>query len=101
MVTLPRTYRTQENINKLYGNQRGDCPGCGNHYRVKDMHIDHITSKSKGGGDEIENLQLLCGHCDSTKGTGTMDNLWTILVSKQVINSEDAERLKKNWLKPK
>jgi len=82
LFTLPRTYRTRENINKLYGNQQGNCPGCGNHYRVKDMHIDHITSKSKGGGDEIENLQLLCGHCNSTKGTGTMDNLWTILVSK-------------------
>ena len=101
LITLPGTYPAQENINKLYGNQRGDCPGCGNHYRVKDMHIDHITSKSKGGGDEIENSQLLCGHCNSTKGTRTMDNLWTILVSKNVINSEDAERLKKKWSRPK
>lgn len=30
--------------------------------------IDHIIAQSKGGTDHIENLHLLCGHCNSVKG---------------------------------
>ncbi len=28
-----------------------------------------ILDKSKGGTDHLENLQLLCNHCNSVKGT--------------------------------
>ncbi len=58
---IKRSYRSQENLDKLYGIQRGDCPGCGNHYRAKDMHVDHIIRRDIGG-DDLKNLQLLCGH---------------------------------------
>ena len=30
--------------------------------------MDHIIARSKGGTDHSENLQLLCGHCNSVKG---------------------------------
>ena len=70
-----KPYRTQANVDLLYGQQRGDCPGCELHYRSKDMHIDHIVPRAHGGASGIENLQLLCGHCNSTKGTGTMADL--------------------------
>ena len=68
-------YKTQDNIDLLYGRQRGNCVGCENHYRAKDMHVDHITPRAAGGGNDLGNLQLLCGHCNSTKGTGTMAEL--------------------------
>lgn len=33
------------------------------------IHIDHITPKSKGGSDEIENKALACCHCNMAKWT--------------------------------
>lgn len=94
-----RKYKTSDNTDTLYGNQHGDCPGCGNHYRVKDFHIDHIIPVASGGTDKFENLQLLCGHCNSKKRTDTMDILWQRLVTDHVIMKTDADRLKARWRK--
>lgn len=68
-------HRTRDNMDFLYGKQQGDCPGCKRHYPAKDFHVDHIVPRADGGSDELDNLQLLCGHCNSTKGTGTMHDL--------------------------
>ena len=35
----------------------------------ENLHIDHILPLSKGGTDEIKNLQFLCGKHNSIKGT--------------------------------
>jgi hypothetical protein len=32
------------------------------------MTIDHITAKKNGGSNELENLQPMCCHCNTTKG---------------------------------
>jgi 5-methylcytosine-specific restriction endonuclease McrA len=32
------------------------------------MHIDHIVPLAKGGKNELDNLQLLCGKCNLKKG---------------------------------
>ena len=92
-----RPYRTQENIDHLYGKQRGDCLGCGNHYRAKDMQVDHILSQNAGGDNDIQNLQLLCGHCNSTKSDGSMDDLWGRNVTNEVLTELAAEALKKKY----
>ncbi|MCY4162259.1 MAG: HNH endonuclease signature motif containing protein [Flavobacteriaceae bacterium] len=95
-TSTKRSYRSQENLDKLYGKQRGDCPSCGNHYRAKDMHVDHIIRRDVGG-DDLQNLQLLCGHCNSTKGSDTMNDLWKRLIKGGVLSKEIAKTLKKKW----
>lgn len=68
-------YKTDENFDELYGKQRGCCNGCGEHLKHQHLTFDHITPQVRDGTDEMENLQLLCSNCNSTKGDGTMDDL--------------------------
>ena len=60
-------YRTQKHT--LFGAQEGICNGCKIPFPFRNLTIDHIVPKSKGGTDHIENLQLLCSACNSMKGT--------------------------------
>lgn len=59
----------------LYGVQGGDCAGCGEHFTRHHLQIDHKIASSKGGTDHPDNLQLLCGHCNSIKGDRPMEYL--------------------------
>ena len=58
--------------NKLYGEQGGNCNGCEGHFEIQHFEIDRIVPRSKGGQDTDKNLQLLCGHCNRTKGNRNM-----------------------------
>ena len=52
-------------LKKLLYKYKFACVLCG----TKDkLTIDHIHPVSKGGGDEISNLQILCRSCNSKKG---------------------------------
>ena len=64
----------------LYGTQGGNCNGCGTHFLPQHLTVDHIVAQSKGGTDHVENLQLLCGHCNSLKGDRPMEYLRARLV---------------------
>ena len=59
----------------LYEEQEGECKGCHSHFEYRHFDIDHIVPKSKGGGDNKENLQLLCSHCNRIKGDNDMPYL--------------------------
>ena len=63
-------YRTHRH--RLYGEQEGVCLGCDTHFPFKVMEVDHVLPKSRGGTDHFENLQLLCTHCNKSKGNKTM-----------------------------
>lgn len=65
-----------ENVRTISGKTRLDvferddyrCQMCGR--SVEDgikLHIDHIVPFSKGGGNEMENLQVLCHECNLAK----------------------------------
>ena len=56
----------------LYEEQEGECKGCKSHFEYRHFDIDHIVPKSKGGGDNQANLQLLCSHCNRIKGNNDM-----------------------------
>ena len=59
----------------LFGLQEGLCGGCGIFFPFRNLTIDHKIPRSKGGTDHFENLWLLCGACNSAKGTGTVAEL--------------------------
>ena len=59
-------YRTHKHT--LFGRQEGVCAGCEVMFPFRNMTIDHIVPRSKGGADHLDNLQLLCGACNSVKG---------------------------------
>ena len=65
----------KKHFDRLYTEQAGICAGCGKHYDPNVMHVDHDFPRSKGGQDNIENLQVLCSGCNSRKGTGTLSQL--------------------------
>ena len=60
---------------KMYDNQEKKCKGCRVEFELRNLTIDHVLPRSKGGQDNIENLQLLCGSCNSIKGDRSMDYL--------------------------
>ena len=59
-------YRTHKHI--LFGKQEGTCGGCRSTFPFRNFTIDHIVPKTKGGTNHQDNLQLLCGACNSLKG---------------------------------
>lgn len=65
---------------RLYQEQEGRCNACQVYMELRQFHIDHIIPKAKGGGDYYENYQLLCPHCNTTKGDRPME----YLLAKQI-----------------
>ena len=73
------------NRRALFLSQRGVCTGCRRAFPYRNFTVDHILPRSRGGGDGIGNLQLLCGACNSKKGAGTQEELHAVLVAEGVI----------------
>ena len=59
----------------LFGRQEGKCNGCDFSFPFQNFTRDHIVPRAKGGQDTDDNLQLLCGRCNSVKGDRTMEYL--------------------------
>ena len=76
-------YRTHKHT--LYGKQEGLCNGCKTQFPFRNMTVDHIVPQVQGGTDHIDNLQLLCGACNSTKGTDTQAELISKLKEQGVL----------------
>ena len=72
-------YNCRENREFLYGKQKGYCAACKTYLEFRHLTVDHIISRNKGGTDHLENLQLLCGHCNSVKGARGMEYLMKYL----------------------
>lgn len=59
----------------VYAKCNGKCAICGKPVKFKKMTIDHITPLSRGGTNDIKNLQLACKRCNSMKSNMTMDDM--------------------------
>ena len=76
-------YRTHKHT--LYGKQEGLCNGCKTQFPFRNMTVDHIVPQSQGGTDHEDNLQLLCGACNFTKGQATQAELISRLKAQGVL----------------
>ena len=65
-IDAPVPYRQNKHV--LFGRQEGRCNGCQTDFPFRLFEIDHVVPQSRGGADHLDNLQLLCGHCNRTKG---------------------------------
>lgn len=74
----------------MYGEQEGLCNGCREQFFIQNLTVDHIIARSVGGTDHLSNLQLLCGYCNSVKGSFGMEYLLWKLGSNE----------SKPWYKP-
>ena len=72
-IDTPIHYRQNKHV--LYGQQEGLCAGCKGDFPFKLYEVDHVIPQSKGGTDHLDNLQLLCGHCNRVKGDRPQEHL--------------------------
>ena len=83
-IEVLRLYNSLDNKKHLYGQQGGHCNGCYQHFETRHFEVDHIISRSQGGTDHIENLQLLCGNCNKVKGNRGQEYLIAKLEGRKV-----------------
>lgn len=76
-------YMRSENYRyTLYWKQERMCNGCKKIFVFRDMTLDHILPRIRGGTDVPENLQLLCAPCNSSKGARTQEE-WDQALKKK------------------
>lgn len=79
-MAAARSYaKTREKkVTCLYRRQQGLCAGCEKSFPLDKngapwgYEIDHIVPRSRNGSDDMNNLQLLCSGCNSTKRDRSM-----------------------------
>ena len=59
---------SRQNKHVLFGQQESRCNGCRSEFPFRVLEVDHVIPQRAGGRDNIENLQLLCAHCNQVKG---------------------------------
>ncbi len=78
------SYRTHKH--SLYGKQEGHCAGCRTLFPFRNMTIDHIVPRARGGTDHLDNLQLLCNACNSLKGIDSQETFVAELRNRGIRN---------------
>ncbi len=76
-------YRTHKHT--LFGLQEAAYGGCRMVFPFRNFEVDHVIPRARGGQDNLDNLQLLCGACNYAKGTGTQADLVAKLRERGVL----------------
>ena len=76
-IEKSKPYRQNKHV--LFGQQEGLCNGCKRDFPFKLYEVDHVVPQARGGTDHIDNLQLLCSHCNRIKGDRPQEYLITQL----------------------
>ena len=62
-----RRFFTTKERNMIYNRSEGHCGICGRFIPLEEYTIDHIIPLSKGGTNDLDNLQACCGFCNKAK----------------------------------
>lgn len=58
------TRKTREEVFEKY---TGHCAYCGTRMEIRDMQVDHVVPRDKGGSDDLGNLNPSCRACNFYK----------------------------------
>lgn len=75
----------------IHRKQNKRCAYCGRHCNIKYMTADHIVPLSKGGTDNIDNLQCTCSSCNNLKGD-MLPHEFTSFIRNMLENSIKIEK---------
>ena len=70
-LPLSRIVSHKPSRSMIYKRDNNTCQYCGSR---KNLTIDHIIPKSKGGGDNWFNLTLACSRCNTKKGNKLLEH---------------------------
>jgi hypothetical protein len=70
----------QFNVSKIRNNNF--CWYCGKEMSPNELTIDHVFPRSKGGGDDMDNIIMVCKKCNSSKGNMDLFE-WYFTVRKE------------------
>ena len=70
---------TRQNIYSQYKNK---CCYCGGQFSTKELNLDHVVPRSKGGGTNWDNIVLSCLPCNSRKDDMTPEQAGMKLLVK-------------------
>jgi len=63
---IPRSRIGSNSIYEKIKSGNAKCAYCGS---IENLEVDHIIPVSKGGGNTLDNLQILCRSCNLNKGS--------------------------------
>jgi len=67
---------------RIYKRDHYQCVYCGSN---KDLTLDHVVPKSKGGGNEWTNLVTSCFKCNLKKGSKTLEEARMVMRQKPFV----------------
>ena len=67
---------TQQERNLVYNRTEGHCGICGRFIPLEEYTIDHIIPLSKGGTNDLSNLQACCSFCNKAKDDSLGDEFF-------------------------
>ena len=68
---------SQAERNLIYNRTEGHCGICGRFIPLQEYTIDHIIPLSKGGTNDLSNLQACCSFCNKAKDDSLGDEFFT------------------------
>lgn len=82
-MSKQRKFTDYQRMN-VYARANGKCTICGEHIGYRKFTIDHKRPVSKGGTNDIRNLQAVCSSCNQMKHYLTqnefMRKLWKVTI---------------------